>query len=161
MEYVIILAVVLLVSPFVIRIAGSQKKEVKNKTRLVFLSLLFLQIISGFLNWETFKGPGRSGFELVLTYPNSYLGMFFILSLVQLILLIFKQSSLDTLSVVLNFVNTIVIFAGMILLSAILGFQAVSLASVGAVFSVLIGNIVALAFINKDKNILKKYPFLG
>lgn len=39
----------------------------------------------------------------------------------------------------------------------ILGFQAVSFASAGAVFLVLTGNIVSLALINKNKNLLKKY----
>jgi len=45
----------------------------------------------------------------------------------------------------------------MIRLSSFLGFQAVSLASIGTVFLVLIGNVLGLAFINKDKNLLKKY----
>ena len=41
----------------------------------------------------------------------------------------------------------------MIRVSAVLGFQAVSFASVGTVFLMLIGNVIALVFINKDKNI--------
>lgn len=45
----------------------------------------------------------------------------------------------------------------MIKLSNILGFQAVSFASIVAVFLVLLGNIIGLTFINKDKNLLKKY----
>lgn len=155
--YVIILAAVLIISPFVLKIASSQKKETKQQLKFILLFILSAQILLGFLNWENFS-MGRTGFELAMIYPSSLLGLFFIVSLLQLILLIINQS-FNTAAVVLNFINSILIFAGMILLSNILRFQAVSFASIGAVFLVLIGNVVALVFINKDKNLLKKYHF--
>lgn len=156
--YVIILATVLLVSPFILRLASSQKRETKQQLKFIFLGLLCTQIILGFFNWENFN-VGRSGFDLSITYPNSFLGLFFIISAIQIILLTINKS-FNTLIVILNFINAILIFAGMIRLSGILGFQAVSLSSIGAVFLVLIGNILGLAYINRDKNLLKKYPFL-
>lgn len=153
--YIIILAAVLVFSPLVLKIASSQKKETKRQLRFILLSILSAQILLGFLNWENFNS-GRSGFEFLLTYPNSFLGFFFIISALQTILLMINKS-FNTLVVILNFVNSILIFIGMIRLSNMLGVQVVSFASIGAVFLVLTGNIIALAFINKDKNILKKY----
>lgn len=156
--YVVIIAAVLVISPFVLKLASSQKKETKQQLKFIFLGLLCTQIILGFFNWENFN-VGRSGFDLSITYPNSFLGLFFIISAIQIILLTINKS-FNTLIVILNFINTILIFAGMIRLSGILGFQAVSLSSIGAVFLALLGNIIGLAYINKDKNLLKKYPFL-
>lgn len=152
--YLLILAFVLIISPFVLKLASNQKKETKQQLKLVFLILLSAQILLGFLNWESFS-IGRTGFELSVSHPNSLLGVFFIISGFQILLLIFKMFS--TLVVVLNFINTVLIFIGLIRLSDILGFQAVSFASVGAVFIVLTGNIISLVFINKDQNLLKKY----
>lgn len=154
---VVILTIVL--SPFILIIASNQNKNVKNKLRLVFFCILAVQIILGFFNWENFKELGRSGYELALNFPQSYLGFVFVISLLQIILILINKS-FTTLAVVLNFINTILIFIAMSRLSSNLGFQAVSLSSIGAVFLILIGNVVALAFINKDKNIFKKYPFL-
>lgn len=157
MPYLIIIVAVLLISPFVLKLAQSQEKEDKRRLKSALLILLTTQIILGLLNWENFT-TGRSGFELSLAYPSSFLGFFFIISVIQATLLILNKP-FNNLVVILNFINTILIFAGMIRLSSILGFQAVSLASVGAVLLVLIGNVLALAFINKDKNLLKKYPY--
>lgn len=153
--YIIILAAVLVISPFILRLASNQNKETKQQLRLIFLFILFVQILLGFLNWEKLT-TGRSGLELSFTYTDSLLGAFFIVSTLQIILL-FISKTLNTLVVVLNFINSVLIFMGMIRLSNILGFQAVSFAAIGAVFLVLTGNVVALAFINKDKNLLKKY----
>lgn len=155
--YVIILTAVLVISPFVLRLAASQRKETKQQFKFVLLILLSAQFLLGFLNWENLTS-GRSGFELSSTYLNSYLILFFIVSLLQIFLLIISQS-FDTLVVVLNFINTIIIFLGMIRLSNMLGFQIMSFPSILAIFLVLIGNVLFLAYVNKDKNILKKYPF--
>lgn len=155
MPYLIITITVLLVSPFILRLAQSQKKQVKRNLRGFLLLILALQIGSGIMNWENFTA-GRSGFELSLAYPDSFLGLFFIISLLQIILLLLNKS-FNTAFTLLNFINSVLIFIGMIRLSNILGFQAVSFASVGTAFLVLLGNVVALAFINKDKNLLKKY----
>ncbi|MDP3973762.1 MAG: hypothetical protein Q8P92_02930 [Candidatus Daviesbacteria bacterium] len=155
--YVIILAAVLVISPFVLRIASSQKKETKQQLKFIFLFILSAQILLGFLNWEKFSS-GMSGLELSFAYPTSFLGLFFIISTLQILLLLFSKS-FNTLVVILNFINSVLIFFGMIRLSNILGFQAVSLSSIAAVFLVLLGNIIALAYINKDKNLLAKYPY--
>ncbi|MBI2338419.1 hypothetical protein HYU95_04515 [Candidatus Daviesbacteria bacterium] len=155
--YLIILAAVLLVSPFVLKIASSQKKESKKQLKFIFIFILSAQILLGFFNWENFS-VGRSGFELTLDYLQSFLGLFFIVTAVQIVLVLLKQKC-HTLAVLLNFINTIIIFAGMIRLGQITGIQLVSFASIGAVFAVLIGNVIGLVFINRDKNLLKKYPF--
>lgn len=157
MTYAVILIFVFLLSPFILSIASKQDKKSKTRLKLIFLSILVAQLLSGFLNWENFS-IGRSGFELSLTFPTSLLGLFFIVTSIQIILLLIGKS-FNTLIVVLNFINSILFFAAMIRLSNILGFQAVSFSSIGAVFLVLIGNVAGLAFINKDKNLLKKYPF--
>lgn len=153
--YVIILAVVLVASPFVLKIASSQSKAAKRQLKLIFLSLLSTQILLGFLNWENFAA-GRSGFELSLAYTGSLLGLFFIISALQ-ILLLSTSKTFNTLVMVLNVINSVFIFTGMIRLSSLLGFQAVGFASIGAVFLVLIGNVVGLVYLNKDKDILRKY----
>ena len=157
MPYLIIIVIVLITSPFILRFAQSQKKEVKRNLRLALLVILATQLSLGLLNWENFTS-GRSGFELLLIFPNSFLGLFFIISAIQIILLTINKS-FNNLVVILNFLNSVLIFAGMIRLSNILGFQAVSFASVGAVFLTLIGNVIVLSYINKDKNLFKKYLY--
>lgn len=159
MAYLIILAGVLILSPFIISLASSQNKKVKNKLRLLLLSLLFLQIISGLFNWEAFLKGTRTGFELALNYPYSFLWTFFIVSFIQIVLLVFSKRSADILAVILNFANTILLFTGMIRVSNITGVQAFSFASLIAIFAVLIGNVAGLMFINKDKNLMAKYPW--
>lgn len=152
---IIVAILTLLLSPFILAIASNQNKEIKKNLKLAFIFILFAQVLLGFLNWEN-NSLGRSGFELSLTYPNSFLGLFFIMPLTQIILLLLNKS-FNTLIVVLNFINSVLIFITMIRLSNILGFQAVSFASIGAVFLVLFGNVIGLNFINKDRNLLKKY----
>lgn len=127
--------------------------------KLFFILILASQVFLGFLNWENFQNSGMSGYELAIAYPASLLGLFFGLSLFQIILLVLNKS-FNRLVVVLNFISSVLIFVGMIQTSNILGVQAVSFASIGAVFLVLMGNVVGLAFINKDKNLLKKYLHL-
>lgn len=158
MTYAIILVLVLLLSPFVLKLASKQDKKSKSRAKTIFLSILLMQLILGFFNWEKFNAFGRSGYELSLAYPDSFLGLFFIISALQILALL-AYKSFNTLVVVLNFINSILIFISMIKLSIILSFQAVSFASIGAVFLVLSGNVVGLAWINKDKNLLKKYPY--
>lgn len=152
---IIVVILTILLSPFVLVFASKQNKKIKQNLKLIYIFILSSQILLGFFNWENFS-KGRSGFELSLTYPNSFLGFFFIISAIQIILLILNKT-FDTFVVTLNFFNTILIFIGMIRLSNILGFQAASFASISTVFLVLFGNIIALAYINKDKNLLKKY----
>lgn len=153
--YFIILAVVFIVSPFVLRLASKQDKVIKRQLKISLLLILFAQTVLGFLNWENFTS-GRSGFELSIAYPNSFLALFFVINILQFTFLLINKT-FNTLIVVLNFINTVLIFVGMIRLSTILDFQVVSFASVGEIFLVLLGNIVGLTFINKDKSLLKKY----
>lgn len=147
--YIVILVVVLLVSPFVLKLSANQGKETKQKLKSFFILILCAQVILGFFG----------GIKLSLIYPNSLLGLFFIVSVMQILLLLISKS-FNTLVVVLNFLNTFLIFIGMIRVSNILGYQVADLASIGTVFMVLIGNVIGLVFINKDKNLLKKYSKL-
>lgn len=142
MEYIFILAAVLLISPFIIRLASFQNKNTKDNLKTIFLSFLFLQLILSF--------------KIAFAYPQSFLGLFFAVTIVQIILLFLNQK-LYMLAVILNFINTIIFFAGMIKLGQVTGIQDTSFASIGTAFILLIGNVVGLIFINKDKNLLKKY----
>lgn len=159
MEYIFILIGVLLISPFVLRLASSQDKKSKARARTIFLLMLILQLISGFFNWEKFGVSGRSGFTLATSYPGSLLWLFFVISAIQILLVLLNTRFTNLYAAILNFVNTVILFTGLIRVSHDLGFQAVSIASIGAVFLVLFGNIAGLAFINKDKNLLARYPF--
>ena len=147
--YIIILVIVLLVSPFILKLSADQGRRAKQNLKFFFILIILAQIILGFFG----------GLELSLAYPGSLLGLFFIISVIQILLLLINKS-FNTLVVVLNFFNTFLIFVGMIRLSNILGYQVADLASIGTVFLVLIGNVIGLVFINKDKNLLKKYSKL-
>lgn len=133
--YIVILAIVLLLSPFVLKIASKQDKKVKHNLKSWFLVIFSAQIILGYFSGVKF-------------FPA--------ISFLQIILLI-TNKSFNTLVVVLNFINSVVIFAEMINMSKQAGYQIFSLPAIGAVFLVLIGNILGLAYINKDTNLLKKY----
>ncbi len=144
--YLIILAVVLFISPFVLKLASNQGKKTKQSLKYFFISILSAQIILGFFGV----------LESALTHPQSFLGLFFAITIIQIFLLLLKQKSY-TPAVILNFINTFVFFYGMIRLSQITGIQNSSIASIGTAFTVLIGNVFGLIFINTDKNLLKKY----
>lgn len=96
---------------------------------------------------------------MAIAYPTSLLGLFFGLTLFQIILLLISKA-FNRLVVILNFINSVLFFAAMIRVGNILGIQAVGFASIGAVFLVLSGNIIGLLYINTDKNLLKKYLHL-
>lgn len=144
--YVIILVAVLVISPFVLKLASSQDKKNKQSLKSFFIFIILAQIILGFFG----------GVKLALNYPQSLLGLFFVICIVQMILLFLNQK-FHTLAVILNFINTIIFFIGMIRLGQITGIQIASLASIGTAFAVLIGNVLGLILINRDKNLLKKY----
>lgn len=133
--YIVILAIVLLISPFVLKVASKQDKKTKQNLKFWFLIILSAQIILGFL----------SGLQL-----------FLVISIIQIILLLISKS-FNTIVVVLNFINSVIIFMEMINMSKEAGYQIFSLPAIGAVFLVLIGNVLSLAYINKDANLLKKY----
>lgn len=156
MTYALILLVVLITTPFILSIASKQDKKSKTKAKTIFLSILLMQLILGFFNWEKLNAFGRSGYDLSLAYPASFLALFFIISALQILALL-AYKSFNTLVVVLNFINTVLVFVALIRLSSILGFQAVSFASLLAVFAVLLGNVTGLVWINKDRNLFEKY----
>lgn len=156
--YIFILIGILVLSPIVLALAVRQEKELKEKVRKFCLFLLGVELLLGFLGWESFSG-GRSAFSLALKYPGSFLWVFFAITAVQIICLILNKKHLATIATVLNFLNTFVLFAAFIKLSSLLGFQAVSFASILNVFLVLILNVTLLVYINKDRELLKKYPF--
>ncbi|HLC87603.1 MAG TPA: hypothetical protein VJG66_00920 [Patescibacteria group bacterium] len=157
-SYLLVLAAVLILSPFALAAASKQDKKTKTKVRLVFLFFIISQLVLGFLNWENFES-GRSGISLAISYPGSLLWLFFVISAVQVLLVLLNTRFTTLYAAILNFVNTVVLFAGLLRLSSSLGFQVVSFASIGAVFLCLAGNVVSLILINRDKNIIKKYPF--
>ena len=158
-SYLAILAAVLLISPFVIGLAMRQDKKTKQNLKSAFLAFLFLQLILGFFNWEAFSGVGRSGYDLATQYPGSFLWLFFLITSVQIILLLIPKRVAYVSAVVLNFVNTVIFFASVILVSGLVGRQIVSYFNIAAVFVVLIGNVIGLAFLNEDKNLMAKFPW--
>lgn len=159
MELIIVLLMVLIVSPVILKIAAKQDKNTKNKLRFVFQVLLLGELASGLLNWENLAGDGRSGFEFAIAYPASYLWVFFVIALVQIILLIFEKPVASAIAAALSFANTIMFFVGIILISGFVGRQVVGFANIAAIFLVLIGNVVGLVLANKDKNLLAKWPY--
>lgn len=132
---ILVAILTILLSPFVLKIASKQDKKAKQNLKYIFLTILLSQIILGFL----------SGLQL-----------FLVISVIQILLLLMSKS-FNTIVVALNFINSVLIFVEMIRLSSSLGYQVVSLPSIGAVFLVLVGNVVGLGFINRDKNLLGKY----
>lgn len=130
---ILVAILTILLSPVVLKLAANQKKGIKQQLKLIFLLILIAQIFLGFL----------AGVKI-----------FLVVSLIQVLLLLIN---LNTLVVVLNFINSVLIFVEMIRLSSNAGYQVVSLPAIAAVFLVLVGNVVGLVFINNDKNLLKKY----
>lgn len=132
---ILVTILTLLLSPFVLRLALNQRKETKQNLKSVFILILSIQIVLGFL----------TGIQL-----------FLVVSTIQIILLL-TSKSFNTTVIVLNFINSMVIFMEMINMSKEAGYQIFSLPAIGAVFMVLIGNVFGLVYINKDKNLMKKY----
>ena len=153
---ILILIVTIALSPFILQIASRQNQKTKQKLRQIFLLLLMLELFMGLLGWESLPFSGRTGFELALTYPNAFLWLFFIISTIQSVLLTSGKRTAHVAAVYLNFANSIIIFASLIIISKILAKQIVSLASISTVFLNLTANVVSLALVNKDKNLLTK-----
>ncbi len=153
---IFVLIITIAVSPFILQLAAKQNQKTKQKLRQVFLLLLVLQLFLGLLGWESLPFSGITGFKLALTYPNAFLWLFFIITTIQIALLTSGKRATHVAAVYLNFANSIIIFASLILISKILTRQIVSLASIFTVFSNLTANVVSLALINKDKSIYLK-----
>jgi len=147
-------------------LAEKQDKKTKTDPKNVFLFLLVAQIILGFGNWESLTGAGRNGWQLAADFPSSFLWLFFGITAIQIILLLQSFFAAQTLVVFLNFLNTVAFFIAISRLSWALNFQAVSLASIAAIFTALIGNVIGLVLINKEgrlrlKPLTKKQKFIA
>jgi len=153
---VLVAILTILLSPFILKLASKQDQKAKQNLKYIFIAILSCQILLGFLNWVPVIG-WVNGFSLAIIYPVSFLWAFFAISLLQIILIVINVQKLNILIVTLNFINSVLIFVSLNLTSRILGFQIFSIPAVFCVFLVLFGNIVGLALINKDKNLLKKY----
>lgn len=153
---IFVLIVTMAISPFILLLASRQNQKTKQKLKQVFLLILILQLFMGLLGWESLPFSGITGFKLALAYPNAFLWLFFIITTIQILLLTLNKHTAETIAVILNFANSIIIFASLIIISKILTRQIVSLASICTVFLNLTANVVSLALINKDKNLFTK-----
>lgn len=157
--YWIILPALILLGGLVIGLAARQDKKAKDRFRQIFLALVLGTLVSGFFDWETFTGQGRSGFALSWQYLQSFLLIFFFVAFLQFVLLLLRRYFADVIAIVLSVVNTVMFFVSLMRLAGTLGFQPFSYANVVALFAVLIGNVVGLMLVNKDKNLLAKFPW--
>ena len=151
--YLIIIVGVLILSPFAIAAATRTDKKTKQILRFSLFVLLVIQIVTGFFNWESSATTNRSGIALAAAYPSSLLGLFFIIPFFQAGLLLLRKHWALVTTVVLNFVNTVVFFIGVVSLEKIRGIEVFSYFALGAIFAVLVGNVVALLLVNRDKNL--------
>ena len=131
--YTLVLVAVLLISPFAIMLAQKQDKKTKSRLKHIFLFLLLAQIILASASWQI-------------------LLLFLAISLLQFFLLLKKPSPAV---VVLNFINTFVLFITMARLSRPVGNLA-NLAAIAAAFLVLTNNVIGLLLINKEKRLKLK-----
>ena len=131
--YTLILIAVLIISPFALTLAEKQDKKTKSRLKYIFLFLLIAQIILASFNWQM-------------------LLLFLAISLLQFFLLLKKPSPAV---VILNFINTFVLFITMVRLSRPVGNLA-NLAIITAAFLVLTNNVIGLLLINKEKGLKLK-----
>lgn len=134
--YTLILIATLIISPFAIGLAQKQNKRTKSRLKNIFLLLLVAQITLGMLNWKT-------------------LSLFLIISLVQIFLLT-RKTPAQTPVVLLNFINIFVFWAIMIRLGQRPISDPINLAGIAIAFIILIGNIVGLLLINREKGLRLK-----
>ena len=127
--YTLILIATIIVSPFAIILAQKQDKKTKSRLKNIFFFVLVAQIILGLFNWKA-------------------LSLFLFISLIQILLLVCKT---QTPVVFLNFINTFVFWAIMIRLDQKPISDPANLAGIAIAFIVLIGNLVGLLLINKEK----------
>jgi len=131
--YTLILVAVSILSPFAITLAQKQDKKTKSRLKHIFLLLLIGQVSLGLLNWNA-------------------LWLFLIISLLQIFLLI-RKTPAETPIVVLNFINTFVFFLTMIRLDQRQISDSTNLTGIAIVFVILIGNVIGLLLINKEKKL--------
>ena len=131
--YTLILIAVLIISPFALTLPQKQDKKTKSRLKYIFLFLLLAQTILASFNWQM-------------------LLLFLAISLLQFFLLLKKPSPAV---VILNFINTFVLFITMARLSRPVGNLA-NLAAIAAAFLVLTNNVIGLLLINKEKGLKLK-----
>lgn len=129
--YILILIATITISPFVIILAQKQDKKTKSRLKNIFLLVLVAQIILSLLNWRP-------------------LSLFLFISLIQ-ILLLTRKTQAQIPVVLLNFINTFVFWAIMIRLDQKSISDPSNLAGIAIAFIVLIGNLIGLLLINKEK----------
>ena len=155
----LILPVILLIAPIVLSIASRQDSAAKQMLRYVLQISLATVLALGLLNWETQTEGGRSAYMLALDFQSIYLLAFIGLSLFLIISLQIKSYKFDLIAAVGNILITILFFAAAITISGELGKPIISPAIITAALMVLVNNVLVLALVNRDKNLVSKYPF--
>ena len=154
----LILPVIVLISPIILSLAARQEKKVKQKLRYIFQ--ISLVIIAGlaFLNWETQNPGGRNAFALASDFKSIFLWLFLGITFSQIIILHLKTYKFDVLATIGNVFATFIFFASAITISNALGQSLVSPAIITVAMTVLINNVIGLVLVNKDPNLLSKFP---
>jgi len=154
----LILPFIILISPIILSLAARQEKEVKQKLRHVFQ--ISLVIIAGlaFLNWETQSPGGRNAFALASDFKSIFLWLFLGITFGQIIILHLKTYKFDVLATVGNVFTTFLFFAAAITISNAIGQSLVSPAVITTVLTVLANNVIGFVLVNKDPNLLSKFP---
>lgn len=155
----LIIPAVILVAPIVLTIASKQQKSSKQKLRIVFQISLTIILALSFLNWETQSPGGRNAFMLATSFQNIFLWLFLTITFLGIILLSFKKYLFDLLATVASVISTFLFFAAAITISNAIGRSIVSPALITSAMIVLINNVLGLALVNRDSNLLAKYPF--
>ena len=154
----LILPVIVLISPIILSLAARQEKKVKQKLRYIFQ--ISLVIIAGlaFLNWETQSPGGRNAFALASDFKSIFLWLFLEITFGQIIILHLKTYKFDVLAMVGNVFATFLFFATAITISNAIGQSLVSPAVITTALTVLANNVIGLVLVNKDPNLLSKFP---
>lgn len=155
----LIIPVVILVAPIILTVASKQQKSAKQKLRIVFQVSLTIILALSFLNWETQSPGGRNAFMLATSFQNIFLWLFLASTFLQIALLSFKKYQFDLMATVAGLVSTFLFFAAAITISNTLGRSIVSPALITTAMIVIVNNVLGLALVNRDSNLLAKYPF--
>ena len=154
----LILPVIVLISPIILSLAARQEKKVKQKLRYIFQISLVIILGLAFLNWETQNPGGRNAFALASDFKSIFLWLFLGITFGQIIILHLKTYKFDVLATIGNVFATFIFFASAITISNALGQSLVSPAIITVAMTVLINNVIGLVLVNKDPNLLSKFP---
>ena len=154
----LILPVTVLISPIILSLASKQEAETKQKLRYVFQISLAIIIALAFLNWETQNPGGRNAFALSSDFKSVFLWLFIAVTFGQLILLQLKNYKYDLGTAIANIFATFLFFASAISISNAIGQSLVSPAIITTALTVLVNNVLGLSLINKNPNLLSKFP---